>query len=230
MAEWGTPIRMLGRTGGGCLPCAAASGVGNAYSRALPAGTLGGTGGFQGLGAAPEGMGPLPWASYPGSGGPNRVVTDVGGASPQWLRNTITMPVISPDDPQNRQRVFNGGLFDPSWDPRTGQAIRGYSIAGLGNLVRPWEGSASSFTMGTRGLGKTLRGGLSALSWDVGGWRIAPGPVNLLGGLLLGVHGYARNKNVGWGLGWALAGFAFPFFTGAIAVVQGLGKSKSSGG
>lgn len=214
MAEWGTPIMMLGRTSGGCLPCAAASGVGSVYSRALPAGTLAG-----GLGAAPEGMGPQPWASYPGSGGPNRVVTDPDAASPDWLRNTITMPVISPDDPQNRQRVFNGGIYDPSWDPRAGQAIRGYSIAGVGNLVRPWAGSSSSFTMGLNG----LRGCASPVTW------ISFGPKNWLGAMFAGAHGYARNKNVGWALGWAAAGFIAPFFTGFIAIVQGLGKSKSSG-
>lgn len=216
--EWGTPITMLGRVGdGGCLPCAAAAGVGAVYDRALPAG---GARGSFGLAAAPEGMGPLPWAGYPGSGGPNHVVTDVNGPSPEWFRNTITQPVISPDDPQNRQRVFNGGIYDPSWAPWAGKPIRGYEMAGLGNLVRPWAGGSSSFTMGVRGLGSSL--GCA--------WAPSFGLYNILGAMVAGAHGYARNRKAGWALMWATFGFLAPIFTNGVAIVQGLGKSKSSAG
>jgi hypothetical protein len=218
MAEWGTPIMMLGRVGD-CKPCAAMAGLGDAYARALPAGSV--AGGFQ-LGAAPGGMGPEPWASYPGSGGPNRVVADQNGPSPDWFRNTITQPVISPDVPQNRQRVFNGGIYDAEWSPRAGEAIRGYE--GLGNLVRPWDGSgASSFTMGVRGIR-----GVKGLGFCPGWWIPTISAYTVLGAVAAGAHGYARTKNVGWTLAWAAGGFIAPLFTNAIAIVQRL--SKTSGG
>jgi hypothetical protein len=132
------------------------------------------------------------------------------------------MPVISPDDPQNRQRVVNGGLYDPAWTPSAGAPIRGYQMAGLGNLVRPWEGSASSFTMGLRGL---RTGCASPVSW----WMPTVNSYSVLGAMVAGAHGYARNKKVGWALAWAAAGFVAPIFTNFVAIVQGLGKSKSGG-
>lgn len=217
--EWGTPIIMLGRTRGDCAPCAAARGVGDIYARALPAGSVGA--GFK-LGAVPTGMGPEPWAGYPGTGGPNQVVTDIAAPSPEWFRNTITMPVISPSEPQSRQRVFNGGLFEPEWTPRAGKPIRGY--AGLGNLVRPWAGDSNSFTMGTRGVG--CINCPTPVTW----WTPRVTPYSVLGAMVAGTHGYLRNKNVGWALGWAACGFLAPIFTNAIAIVQGLGKSKTSAG
>ncbi len=228
MAEWGTPVMMmLGRVGrapsSSCAACTGAQGMqglGDPYSRALPAGSVAGAGGF-GLGALPPGMGPEPWAAYPGSGGPNAVYTDLNAPSPDWLRNSITMPVISPADPQNRQLVFNSGLYNPTWTPRQGSEIRDYAISGLGQLVTPWEGSRSDFTMGVRGL-NGLRGGLGCM-----------GPrfnlYGILGATVAAAHGYARTKNVGWTAAWALFGYVMPLFTATVAIVQGLGKSKSGG-
>lgn len=225
--SWGTPIAMLGRVGAssGCAACSS-SGLGDPYAQALPAGSV--AGGFT-LGALPGGMGPQPWASYPGSGGPNRVVTDPDAPSPEWLRNSVTQPVISPDDPQNRQKVFNWGLYNPTFDPRFGSSIPGYGTAGLGALVRPWDGSASSFTMGVRGaqtrrLSGALRGCFATpVTW----YSLAPTKYNILGAAVAGVHGYARNRKVGWALMWGAFGYLFPLFTNTIAIVQGLGKSKS---
>lgn len=39
-------------------------------------------------------------------------------------------------------------------------------------------------------------------------------------------HGYARNKSVGWALGWAMLGGAFPFVTVPVAFAQGFGERK----
>jgi hypothetical protein len=165
-------------------------------------------------------MGPQPWASYPGSG--DQVSSALDAPSPDWLRNTITQPVISPDDPQNRQLVFNSGLYNPTWTPRQGLSIRDYGIAGLGQLVTPWEGPRNDFTMGVHGV-RGLRGGLSC------------GPVlpfrmyNILGATVAAAHGYARTKKIGWTAAWALFGYIAPLFTAGVAIVQGLGKSKSGG-
>lgn len=252
MAEWGTPIRMLGNVGR-----SAAGGLGATYD-ALPAGSV--SGGFT-LGALPPGMGPQPWASYPGSGGPNQTV-EAPYPDPEFRRNVITMPIISPDDPQNRQRAFNGGFMSGAsaassalaWDPRAGMAIRGYDVAGLGaglglagGLVTPWQGNKTSFTMGVgRSLGKL---GQLARPWKLGRLRALGGGLglgagsssdtvtyvvgaeaglyHLLGAVVGGAHGYARNKHVGWAAMWTAFGFFFPLFTTGVAVVQGIGKSKS---
>lgn len=150
-------------------------------------------------------------------------MTDVAGPSPDWFRNTITQPVISPDDPQNRQRLVNGGIYDAEWTPSAGAAIRNYQTDGLGNLVRPWAGPANtSFTMGVRGL-RGLGCGTAL------GLYFAPDRYRILGGVVAGAHGYARTKNVGWTIAWVAAGYMAPIFTGFVAIVQGLGKSKSAG-
>ena len=39
-------------------------------------------------------------------------------------------------------------------------------------------------------------------------------------------HGYKRNNSVGWAIGWALLGGAFPFITIPVALAQGIGKRK----
>lgn len=39
-------------------------------------------------------------------------------------------------------------------------------------------------------------------------------------------HGYKRNNSIGWGVGWALLGGAFPFIVLPLAVAQGVGKRK----
>ena len=54
-------------------------------------------------------MGPEPWANYPGSGGPNQMLEQPYGNGPQWRTNFITNPVVTPQEPQNLQRVWNGG-------------------------------------------------------------------------------------------------------------------------
>ena len=112
-------------------------------------------------GATPAGMGPQPWASYPGSGGPNAAV-DPNGPSPDWRVNYITNsgPVNSPGFVRNNTRVFNGGVpvQGRPVGASVGAPIEGYALfgAGLGlgrTLVTPWRGNANAFTMGIRGLG-----------------------------------------------------------------------------
>lgn len=39
-------------------------------------------------------------------------------------------------------------------------------------------------------------------------------------------HGYRRNQSVGWAIGWALLGGAFPVITPAVAFAQGFGQRK----
>lgn len=215
----------------------------------LPAGTnLGATPVL----AIPAGMGPPPWANYPGWGGPNIQATE----RPDLRINNITTPVVTPQEPQNRVKVFNGGAwYGPRQEP-FGRRIRGYAIAGLGlALVRPWSGGAStSFTMGTRGgLGRlgalvpssrvTLDELLDARPQDldpclnrvnVGTTSISYADIwqgygtllHLTGAVVSGVHGYQRNKSLGWGLAWGAFGFVAPLITLGVAVVQGLGKPK----
>jgi hypothetical protein len=43
-------------------------------------------------------------------------------------------------------------------------------------------------------------------------------------------HGYKRNNSVGWAIGWGVLGAIFPVITPTIAVAQGFGKPKKSGG
>lgn len=44
-------------------------------------------------------------------------------------------------------------------------------------------------------------------------------------GTILGAyHGYKRNNSVGWAIGWALLGGAFPFITIPVSLAQGFGK------
>lgn len=201
-------IMMLGGLG-------RASRVGSGYSHALPAGTLG---------ALPPGMGPTPWANYPGSGGPNQEIGPPYN-SPDWNYNTITTPITSPGEPQNRMRVFNGG-YGPGVvgmpAPWTGTAIRGYNIAGLGALVMPWQGSKTAFTMGVRGL--------SAI--EIPPEKLRPvamahiGLYHALGAVVGATHGYRRNKHLGWAAMWAGFGFLAPFWTTGVAIVQGFGKVK----
>lgn len=45
-----------------------------------------------------------------------------------------------------------------------------------------------------------------------------------LGTVLGAYHGYARNQSVGWAIGWALLGGAFPFVTIPVALAQGFAK------
>jgi len=40
-------------------------------------------------------------------------------------------------------------------------------------------------------------------------------------------HGYKRNNSVGWAIGWALLGGAFPVVALPVAVAQGFGKRKT---
>jgi hypothetical protein len=39
-------------------------------------------------------------------------------------------------------------------------------------------------------------------------------------------HGYKRNNSVGWAIGWALLGGAFPIITVPVSLAQGFGKKK----
>lgn len=39
-------------------------------------------------------------------------------------------------------------------------------------------------------------------------------------------HGYKRNNSIGWAIGWALLGGAFPFIAIPVAFAQGVGKRK----
>lgn len=46
-------------------------------------------------------------------------------------------------------------------------------------------------------------------------------------GIAMGAyHGYKRNDSVGWAIGWALLGGAFPFITIPVAIAQGFGERK----
>lgn len=118
--------------------------LGNVRARSRPAGTG-------------NPMGPKPWASYPGSGGPNEMMEPPYGDGPQWRTNFITTPVSTPQEPQNPQRVWNGGVPFPGQQSPTGassgQPIIGMAVAGLGatrrvrGLVDPTN-NRSSFTMG----------------------------------------------------------------------------------
>lgn len=46
-------------------------------------------------------------------------------------------------------------------------------------------------------------------------------------GMVLGAfHGYKRNESVGWAIGWALLGGAFPFITIPVSLAQGFGERK----
>jgi len=189
--------------------------LGSTYADALPAGTLG---------ALPPGMGPTPWANYPGSGGPNQQVRSPF-MSPDWRYNTITTPIVSPSEYQNRQRVFNGGYGPGVPDPQApwaGASIRGYTIAGLGSLVMPWQGSKTAFTMGTRGLGA-----IEIPPEQVKAAAVAHiGLYHALGAVVGVTHGYKRNKHWGWAAMWGGFGFLAPFWTTGVAIVQGFGKPK----
>lgn len=116
--------------------------LGNIRARSKPAGTG-------------NPMGPKPWAAYPASGGPNEMMEPPYGDGPQWRTNFITTPVSTPQEPQNPQRVFNGGVpFEQSpTGSSAGSPIYGMTLAGLGaarkvpGLVNP-SNNRTSFTMG----------------------------------------------------------------------------------
>jgi hypothetical protein len=76
-----------------------------------------------------------------------------------------------------------------------------------------------------------------ALNWaSLGEWGMT-GPRAVVWGILSTAsaaaatyHGYKRNESIGWALWWGLCGALFPVVTPAIALAQGFGKEKDSGG
>lgn len=54
------------------------------------------------------------------------------------------------------------------------------------------------------------------------------GVLAILSAMVSGFHGYRRNRSVGWGLYWFVAGGIFPVVTPVIAVAQGFAKRKAS--
>ena len=53
------------------------------------------------------------------------------------------------------------------------------------------------------------------------------GILSLAGASLGAYHGYKRNdESVGWAIGWALLGGAFPYVTLPVSYAQGFGKRK----
>lgn len=58
---------------------------------------------------------------------------------------------------------------------------------------------------------------------------VSPGGVLSMAGLAAGAyHGYKRNGNVRWAVGWGVLGALFPLITGGVAVAQGFGKKKGA--
>jgi len=188
-------------------------------SKVMSLGSLRGRAFPAGVGEA--GMGPRPWATYPGSGGPNQVLDEPYGSGPQWRTNYITNPVVSPQEPQNLQRVFNGGvpLEQPPVGASSGQPIRGAVLGalGLGQVVNPAT-NRTSFTMGTGALSP-------AQACEV---HRARSFLLSATGTAVGVyHGYNRNRSsVGWGLAWGLLGWFFPVVITGVSLFQGPGKAK----
>jgi hypothetical protein len=43
----------------------------------------------------------------------------------------------------------------------------------------------------------------------------------------LAYHGYRRNNSIGWAIGWAILGGAFPIIGWPVAIAQGFGKPRS---
>ncbi len=48
--------------------------------------------------------------------------------------------------------------------------------------------------------------------------------LSIAGTVLGAYHGYRRNDSVGWAIGWALLGGAFPLITVPVALAQGFGE------
>lgn len=51
--------------------------------------------------------------------------------------------------------------------------------------------------------------------------------LDLLSTAGLAFHGYRRNKSIGWAIGWAILGGAFPIIGWPVAIAQGFGQQKS---
>lgn len=203
---------------------------------------------------AGRGMGPKPWATYPGSGGPNETLA-AGGIYPELRQNWISSPVSNPNTP-NPQRIWNGGQDLSERQVSSGLPIRGFLLSGLAAtprrlLVNPSRGNKTSFTMGVLGLGALTQEETTASLAEtvanrpddlqpclqrVGGtdgmtyaqlWQGRAVTLHVLGAVLGGYHGYKRNKKaIGWTALWAGAGFMFPVITTGLALVQGIGKGK----
>ena len=61
---------------------------------------------------------------------------------------------------------------------------------------------------------------------EVASARIRPGALTaaLLGAVTAGIHGYLRNRSVGWAAAWAVGGFVCPAVTITFAISQGFGR------
>ena len=136
----------------------------------------------------------------------------------QLLAEPVTISHVP--GPAEAQGVLGGTGIDPSMG-----ALGAYA------LYRP--------TRGLRGLGADAAPApLSpeaqpALPPPPGSMLVHPG-VRLLLGLIgvasvagLAYHGYKRNDSIGWSIGWALLGGAFPIIAWPVALGQGFAKRKS---
>lgn len=70
-----------------------------------------------------------------------------------------------------------------------------------------------------QGYGATQQGGLTT-------GQAIYGVLGLAGTVLGAYHGYKRNDSVGWAIGWALLGGAFPFITLPVSYAQGFAERK----
>jgi len=200
-------------------------------------------------------MGPRPWAAYPGSGGPNQMLKQPYGNGPQWRLNTITNPVVTPQQPQNLQRVFNGGVpfAQNPVGANSGLPIRGL-LAGLGAHQEMISNPSTNKTFFTMGLGKVGRLGqgeavatpLDAIQdpemikpctegFEFNGtfvsradtWKARSWMLSAAGAAVGAYHGYHRNrKGLGAAAGWGIAGYFFAPIVIGVALVQGVGKAK----
>lgn len=57
-------------------------------------------------------------------------------------------------------------------------------------------------------------------------WKTVAGVATVASAALSSIHGYRRNKSIGWALWWFTMGTVFPVVTPAIAVAQGYARPK----
>jgi hypothetical protein len=122
----------------------------------------------------------------------------------------------------------NGHLYQ---EPVTISHVPGAQAQGVlrGLGVDPSMGSLVSYQI-TPGLGadaepppipplpdRPLLSPAVRVAWEVGA---------LASTMALAYHGYKRNESIGWAIGWALLGGAFPIIGWPVALAQGFGKRK----